>query len=77
MFSFLSLINSSVTIGLRCLLLIISAIISLTTINIFAYFVSCLYCTHQYFYRYPACHLKIKCTPLDLYGAQDQFFHVF
>ena len=56
-FSFLSLINNSVTIGLSFLLLIISAIISSNTINIFSFYLDCVF---QYFYGYHPYHLSFE-----------------
>ena len=56
MFRFLSLINNSVTIGLSILLLIRSAIISSTTINILRF----LDCILQYFDKSRPCHLSIE-----------------
>ena len=66
MVNFLPLINSSVTPGLEFLLLIISAIISSNTTDIF--------CTlHGFsFHRYPIHYSNIQCKPLNFYCAQDQ-----
>ena len=53
MFSFLPLVNNSVTIGLSFLLLSVLAIISSKTINIFRFYLDCIF---QYFYKYLSCH---------------------
>ena len=57
MFSFLPLINNSVTIGLRFLLLSISAIILPNTINIFFFYLDYIL---QYFCKYHLYHLSIQ-----------------
>ena len=57
MFSFLPLINNSVTIGLSFLLLSVLAIISSKTINIFRFYLNCIL---QYFYKYLSCHSSIQ-----------------
>ena len=57
MFSFLPLTNNSVTIGLRFLLLSISAIISSRTINDLRFFLNYII---QYFYKYQPYHLSIQ-----------------
>lgn len=68
------LINSSVILTLTFLILIISAVISLSTIS---FFVSWVDFTHQYIYRNPAYCSNVQCKTLDPYGALCEFFHVF
>ena len=68
MFSFLPLTNNSVTIGLRFLLLSISAIISSRTINDLRFFLNYII---QYFYKYQPYHLSILIKspkPLKLFN---------
>ena len=57
MFSFLPLINNSVTIGLSLLLLSISAIVLSKQL---IFWVFCLRCILQYFYKYHLYHSNIQ-----------------
>ena len=63
MFSFLPMINISVTIGLSFLLLTISTIISLKVINISRFYLDCIF---QYFCKYHPYHISFEYLIKDL-----------